>query len=185
MFPVLIIVIAAIVLLALWLVAIFNGLVRLRNRVDNAWSDIDTVLQERWDAIGQIVSTVKGAKNFEQETLTKVIEARSMATKAGTPLEHAAAENMLTESLKSLFAVAEAYPELKATQNFQDLQAKIGQLEDKLNSARRFYNGTVRDFNTKIQVFPNNIVSGMLGFKKYEFYDAPSEIEKAPEISFE
>ena len=182
---ILIIVLVVVGLLALWLIATFNSLVKMRNRVDNAWSDIDTVLQERWDAVTQIVNTVKGAKNFEKDTLTQVTEARNMATKAGTPEEHAAAENMLTQSLKSLFAVAEAYPDLKATSNFQQLQEKIGQLEDKINSARRFYNGTVREFNTKIQVFPNNLFAGMLGFTKYEFYDAPSEVEQAPQINFD
>jgi len=174
----------ALALIALWLIAVYNGVIKLRNRVDEAWSDIEVQMKRRYDLIPNLVSSVKGYAKHEDSVFTKVTEARASAMGAKTPGEHAAAENMLSETLKSLFAVSEAYPELKASDNFIHLQKELVDAEDKIQAARRFYNGNVRDFNTKIQVFPNNVVAGMLGFKKYDFFDAPDEVEKAPTVKF-
>jgi LemA protein len=173
-----------VVLLGLWLIGVFNGLVRLKNRVDEAWSDIEVQLKRRYDLIPNLVNSVKGYAKHEDGVFTQVTEARSNAMQAQTPAEHAQAENMLTGALKSLFAVSEAYPDLKASDNFMHLQQELTDAEDKISASRRFYNGNVRDFNTKIQVFPNNMVAGILGFKKYEFFDAPEEVNAAPTVSF-
>ncbi len=170
--------------LALWLVFVFNGLVKMRNRVDDAWADIEVQLKRRYDLIPNLVSTVKGYAKHEEGVFTEVTKARSNAMKAQTPGEHMKAENMLSETLKSLFAVSENYPELKASDNFLHLQKELVDAEDKIQAARRFYNGNVRDFNTKTQVFPNNMVAGMLGFKDYEFFDAPDEAKEAPKVKF-
>jgi LemA protein len=178
------IILAVIAVSALWLVTVYNGLIRLRNRVDEAWSDIEVQLKRRYDLIPNLVNAVKGYAKHEEGTFTKVTEARSQAMQAQTPAEHAAAENMLTQTLKSLFAVSESYPELRASDNFLHLQRELVDAEDKIQASRRFYNGNVRDFNTKIQVFPNNLLAGMLGFKKYEFFDAPDDVHNAPEVTF-
>lgn len=178
------IIIAIVVLLALWLIMVFNGLIRLRNRVDEAWSDIEVQLKRRYDLIPNLVNTVKGYAKHEKGVFEKVTEARAGAMSAKTPAEHARAENMLTETLKSLFAVSENYPDLKASDNFLHLQKELVDAEDKIQAARRFYNGNVRDFNTKKQVFPSNLVAGMLGFKDYEFFDAPEEAAATPEVKF-
>jgi len=170
--------------IALWLIFVFNSLVKMRNRVDDAWADIEVQLKRRYDLIPNLVSTVKGYAKHEDKVFTEVTEARANAMKAQTPAEHMKAENMLSDTLKSLFAVSENYPELKASDNFLHLQQELVDAEDKIQAARRFYNANVRDFNTKTQVFPNNMVAGMLGFKKYEFFDAPDEAEKAPEVKF-
>lgn len=181
---ILLVILGVIAILAVWLIAIFNGLIRLRNRVDEAWSDIEVQLKRRYDLIPNLVNTVKGYAKHEDSVFTKVTEARSNAMQAQTPAEHAEAENMLTGTLKSLFAVSENYPALQASENFLHLQRELVDAEDKIQAARRFYNGNVRDFNTKIQVFPNNMVSGILGFKKYEFFDAPDEVNQVPEVKF-
>lgn len=181
---ILIVILAVLGVTALWLVMVFNGLIRSRNRVDEAWSDIEVQLKRRYDLIPNIVNSVKGYAKHEEGVFTKVTEARNAAMHAGTPGEHAQAENMLTGALKSLFAVAEAYPQLQASENFLHLQQELVDAEDKIQAARRFYNGNVRDFNTKLQVFPTNMVGGMLGFKKYEFYDAPEGTEAVPEVKF-
>ena len=181
---ILLIILGVIAILAVWLIAVFNGLIRLRNRVDEAWSDIEVQLKRRYDLIPNLVNTVKGYAKHEDSVFTKVTEARSNAMQAQTPAEHAAAENMLTGTLKSLFAVSENYPALQASENFLHLQRELVDAEDKIQAARRFYNGNVRDFNTKIQVFPNNMVAGMLGFKKYEFFEAPEEANQVPEVNF-
>ncbi len=181
---VLIIVLAIVILLALGLIAVFNGLIRSRNRVDEAWSDIEVQLKRRYDLIPNLVNTVKGYAKHEDSVFTKVTEARSQAMQAKTPAEHAESENMLTETIKSLFAVAEGYPDLKASDNFLHLQRELVDAEDKIQSARRFYNGQVRDFNTKQQVFPTNIFAGMLGFKNRDFFDAPDEVNNTPEVTF-
>ena len=178
------IIIAIVVLLALWLIMVFNGLIRLRNRVDEAWSDIEVQLKRRYDLIPNLVNTVKGYAKHEKGVFEKVTEARAGAMSAKTPAEHARAENMLTETLKSLFAVSENYPDLKASDNFLHLQKELVDAEDKIQAARRFYNGNVRDFNTKKQGFPSNLVAGMLGFKDYEFFDAPEEAAATPEVKF-
>lgn len=171
-------------LVALWLILVFNGLIKMRNRVDEAWSDIEVQLKRRYDLIPNIVNSVKGYAKHEDKVFNDVTEARTKAMQAGNPAEHAAAENMLTGALKSLFAVSEAYPDLKASDNFLHLQQELVDAEDKIQSARRFYNGNVRDFNTKLQVFPTNMIGGVLGFKKYDFFDAPDEVQNVPEVKF-
>jgi len=168
-----------IVVLILWAVAVYNGLIRLKNRVDEAWSDIDVQTKRRYDLIPNLVNTVKGYAAHEKEVFEKVTEARTRAMGAQSTADKAQAENALSQTLKSLFAVAEAYPDLKANQNFLELQRELTDTEDKIQASRRFYNGNVRDFNTKIQVFPNNIFAGMLGFSAREFFEA-AEGEKEP-----
>jgi len=167
------------VLAVIWAVAIYNGLIRLKNRVDEAWSDIDVQLKRRYDLIPNLVNTVKGYASHEKEVFEKVTEARTRAMGAQSAADKAQAENMLSQTLKSLFAVAEAYPDLKANQNFLELQRELTDTEDKIQASRRFYNGNVRDFNTKIQIFPNNIFAGILGFSAREFFEA-GEGEKEP-----
>jgi len=178
------IVLGLVVLIVLWLIVVFNGLIRLRNRVDEAWSDIEVQLKRRYDLIPNLVNTVKGYAKHEKDVFEKVTEARAGAMQAKTPAEHAKAENFLSETLKSLFAVSENYPDLKASDNFLHLQKELVDAEDKIQAARRFYNGNVRDFNTKTQVFPNNMVAGMLGFKDYQFFDAPESETVRPDVSF-
>lgn len=176
--------IAIVAVVALFAIAVYNSLITLRNKVDEGWSDIDTQLKRRWDLIPNMVETVKGYAKHEEKVFTQVTEARSMAMQAKTPEEHAKAENMLTSTLKSLFAVAENYPELKANQNFMDLQATLREVEEHIQMSRRYYNGTVRDFNTKLQVFPNNIIAGFLGFKKRDFFEIEEEERKNVKVSF-
>jgi LemA protein len=178
------IIIAVLVILAIWLIAIYNGLIKLKNRVDEAWSDIDVQLKRRYDLIPNLVSTVKGYAKHEKELFEKVTEARTRAMGAKDPKEQAEAENMLSGTLKSLFAVSENYPDLKANQNFLELQKELTDTEDKIQASRRFYNGNVRDFNTKIQVFPNNMVVGMLKFKPYEFFEAEGTEKENVKVEF-
>ncbi len=174
------IVLIVIGVLAVAIIGMYNSLIRLKNRVDEAWSDIDVQLKRRYNLIPNLVETVKGYASHEKETLTKVTEARAAALKAqesGDAKTQAAAENMLSSTLKSIFALSENYPDLKANQNFLQLQKDLTDTEDKIQAARRFYNGNVRDFNTKLQVFPTNIMAKMLGFKSREYF----EIENAAE----
>ncbi len=179
------IIIAVVAILILWLVAIFNGLVTLRNRVHEAWSDIEVQLKRRYDLIPNLVNAVKGYTKHEEDVFTKVTDARAKAMQSQTLAEHAKSENMLTDALKSLFAVAENYPQLQASQNFLSLQNNLTDAEDKIQAARRFYNGQVRDLNTKLQVFPNHLVAGSFGFKKETFFDAEDEkINQTPEVKF-
>lgn len=182
--PVIFILLALVVLVGIWLIAIYNGLIKLKNRVDEAWSDISVQLKRRHDLIPNLVNTVKGYAAHERELFEKVTQARTLAMGAKNPHDQAEAENMLSGTLKSLFAVAEAYPDLKANQNFLELQRELTDTEDKIQASRRFYNGNVRDFNTKIQVFPNNLISGMLGFKQYEFFETSAEEKELPEVKF-
>ncbi len=174
-----IIILVLIALAVIWAIAVYNGLITLKNRVDEAWSDIDVQLKRRYDLIPNLVNTVKGYATHERELFEKVTEARSVAMGAQTPHDKEQAENMLSGTLKSLFAVAENYPDLKANQNFLELQRELTDTEDKIQASRRFYNGNVRDFNIKIEVFPNNIIAGMLKFAKREFFEA-EEGEKEP-----
>jgi len=169
---------------AIWGVAIYNGLIRLKNRVDEAWSDIDVQLKRRYDLIPNLVNTVKGYASHEKEVFEKVTEARTKAMGAQSAGDKAQAENALSQTLKSLFAVAEAYPDLKANQNFLELQRELTDTEDKVQASRRFYNGNVRDFNTKIQVFPNNIFAGMLGFSSREFFEAEGGEKEPVKVEF-
>jgi len=152
-------------------VSMYNGLITLKNRVEEAWSDIDVQLKRRYDLIPNLINTVKGYAAHEKEVFEKVTEARTRAMNAGSTQEKADAENMLSGTLKSLFAVSENYPELKANQNFLELQRELTDTEDKIMASRRFYNGNVRDFNTKIEIFPTNILAGILKFAKREFFE--------------
>lgn len=170
--------------LALGLVAMYNGLITLKNRVDEAWSDIDVQLKRRYDLIPNLVNTVKGYATHEKELFEKVTAARTAAMGAQTPHDKEQAENMLSGTLKSLFAVSENYPDLKANQNFLELQRELTDTEDKIQASRRFYNGNVRDFNTKLQVFPTNILAGMLGFTAREFFAAEEAEREVVEVKF-
>jgi len=155
----------------IWAIATYNGLIRSRNRVDEAWSDIEVQLKRRYDLIPNLVSTVQGYASHEKGVFEKVTEARTRAMGTQNPHDKLAAENMLSGALKSLFAVAENYPDLKANQNFLSLQGDLTDTENKIQASRRFYNGNVRDFNTKLQVFPTNMIASMLGFSAREFFD--------------
>lgn len=172
------VVLAAIALVIFWLISVYNSLIKQRNQVDEAWSDIDVQLKRRYDLIPNLVETVKGYAKHESGLFEKVTQARSQAMNAQGTAEQGKAENMLSGTLKSLFAVSENYPDLKANQNFLKLQDELSDTENKIQASRRFYNGNVRDFNTKIQVFPNNLLVGMLGFKAYEFFELADEKEK-------
>lgn len=179
------IVVIAIGAIALWLISAYNGLVRLRQRVKEAFADIDVQLKRRHDLIPNLVNTVQGYASHEKGVFEEVTKARSAAMSAEGTLEQAKAENMLSETLKSLFAVAENYPDLKASENFAKLQDELSDTENKIQAARRFYNGQVRDFNTKQEVFPTNLFAGMLGFSKADYFEIELESEKAvPEVTF-
>jgi LemA protein len=175
----------ALVLIVVFLIAMYNGLVRLKVQCDNAWADIDVQLKRRYDLIPNLVETVKGYAAHEKGTLEAVINARIQAMSATGPAEKAQAENVLSGALKSLFALSEAYPQLRAIESFTSLQNSLTQIEDTVQNARRYYNAVVRDLNTKILQFPTNIFAGMLGFKQREFFEvsAPAERE-APKVSF-
>lgn len=184
----LIIIIVVIVLLAMFVVGIYNGLVKLKIRVEEAWSDITVQLKRRADLIPNLVETVKGYATHEKEVFEKVTEARSAvmdATSKG-PAETAKAENMFEGALKSLFAVAEAYPDLKANENFMQLQQELVDTEDKIQASRRFYNAGVRDLNTKIDMFPSNIVAGIFNFAKREFFEVEdlASVQKPVDVKF-
>jgi LemA protein len=178
------IILGLIIAVILWVIATYNGLVRLKNRVDEAWSDIDVQLKRRYDLIPNLVNTVKGYASHEKEVFEKVTEARTRAMGAGSAADKAQAENALSQTLKSLFAVAESYPDLKANQNFLELQRELTDTEDKIQAARRFYNGNVRDFNTKIQVFPNNMIAGSLGYAAREFFEAEDGEKEPVKVEF-
>lgn len=181
-----IIAIIVIVLLIAW--ATYNGLVKLKVRVDEAWSDITVQLKRRADLIPNLVETVKGYASHEKTVFEDVTKARANVVNATSqgPKAAAVAENQFEGALKSLFAVAEAYPDLKASQNFQELQGQLSDTEDKIMAARRFYNGGVRDLNTKIHIFPSNIFAGMFGFKEREFFEVDDQaaVEKPVDVKF-
>jgi LemA protein len=167
-------------------VVIYNKLVRLRNTVKSSWSDIDVQCKKRYDLVPNLVEAVKGYASHEKSVFEKVTQARSMAMQAHSPAEMAKAENMIRDTLKSLFAVAEAYPELKANANFQQLQSQLQELENSIEYARRYYNAVVRDYNTLIESFPSNLIASQFNFQKEEFFEleAPVEERKAPRVSF-
>jgi LemA protein len=165
------IVLGVVVLLAIYLIATYNGLVKLNVRVEEAWSDITVQLKRRLDLIPNLVNTVQGYAKHESGVFQKVTEARANALNAQTVQETAQADNMISDALKSLFAVAEAYPDLKASDNFKQLQDELVDTEDKIQASRRFYNGSARDLNIKIKTFPNNIFANSLGFKEREFFE--------------
>ncbi len=180
----LIIIVAIVVILAIALIAMYNNLVRMRNRVDNAWAQVNVQLQRRLDLIPNLVETVKGYASHESGTLQAVTEARTAAMAATTPEARAEAENMLTGALKTLFAVSEAYPDLKASTNFLDLQAQLSETEDKISYMRQSYNDTVMKYNNGIQTFPAVIFAGMFGFKERELFEADAPAATAPQVSF-
>jgi LemA protein len=170
-----------VLVVALAAISLYNRLVRLRNSVRSSWSDIDVQLKKRFDLIPSLVETVKGYASHEKGVLTGLTEARAMMAKATNPTEMARSENMLKDTLKSLFAVAEAYPDLKANQNFMQLQQQLAGLEDSIEQSRRYYNAVVRDYNTMIESFPSNIVASMFGFKQEEFFQLESpDLERKP-----
>lgn len=183
---VIILVILAVVVVAL--IAMYNGLVRANVRVDEAWSDITVQLKRRYDLIPNIVNAVKGYATHEREVFEKVTQARSQAMNAQGVAETAKAENVFQDTLKSLFAVAENYPQLKANENFMQLQNELVDTEDKIQAARRFYNGSARDLNIKVQTFPTNVFAGTMGFKVREFFEVTEEenttINKAVDVKF-
>lgn len=173
--------------LVLWAVFVYNGFVVLRNRAQEAWADIEVQLKRRYDLIPNLVNTVKGYATHESSAFENVTKARSMAMGATGPTpSHAQAENMLTGALKSIFALAEAYPDLKANTNFLALQNELSDTENKIQAARRFYNTNVRDLNIKIESFPSNILAKMFGFSKKEFFDlADNDVAQNPvEVKF-
>ncbi len=166
----------------LFVIASYNGLVTLKNRAEEAWSDIDVQLKRRYDLIPNLVSAVKGYASHETGVFEKVTEARAKAMNATGAAEKGGAENMLTDALKSVFAVAEAYPDLKANTNFLELQQELSDTENKIQASRRFYNGTVMELNTKIETFPSNIIAGMFNFVKREFFELTDEAAKEPVV---
>src|SRR5208282_6040522 len=179
------IVLGILVLLILFGIGMYNGLVRLKVQCDDAWADIAVQLKRRYDLIPNLVETVKGYAAHEKGTLEAVISARNQAMSATGPADKAQAENMLSGALKSLFALSEAYPQLRAIEGFTSLQTSLSQIEDTVQNARRYYNAVVRDLNTKILQFPTNIFAGMLGFKQREFFEITAAAEReAPKVSF-
>ncbi len=181
------IIIAIIAVIAIWIIASYNRFVTFKNRAAEAWADIEVQLKRRYDLIPNLVNTVKGYASHESGTLEKVIAARNSAMQtSGTGPEHAAAENMLSGTLKSIFALSENYPDLKANTNFLELQRELSDTENKLQSSRRFYNGNVRDFATALQVFPGNIIGSIFSFKAPEYFDIPDDgVESKPvEVKF-
>ena len=180
-----IIILGLLVLLVVLGIGMYNSLVRLKVQTDNAWADIDVQLKRRYDLIPNLVETVKGYAGHEKGTLEAVINARNRAMSATSPGDKAQAENMLSGALKSLFALAEAYPQLRAIESFTSLQNSLSQIEDTVQNARRYYNAVVRDLNTKIQQFPTNIFANILGFKPREFFEVTVAAEReAPKVSF-
>jgi LemA protein len=173
------------VLIVLWLIFGYNRLVTLRNRVQEALSDIDVQSKRRFDLIPNLVETVKGYMRHEKNVLENVTKARSALMSAGADLhKRAEAENMISDALKSLFAVAENYPQLRASENFLHLQDELTDTENKMLASRRFYNANVRDFNTAIQKFPTNLLANIFGFKAFEFFEAEAEAREAVKVSF-
>jgi LemA protein len=179
------IVLIVIGVIVIFVISIYNGLVQLRVQCDNAWSDIDVQLKRRYDLIPNIVETVKGYAGHEKGTLEGVVAARNRAMSTEGPAAKAEAEGVLTSALRQVFALAEAYPQLRAVESFTQLQQTLSQIEDSIQNARRYYNAVVRDFNTKIAQFPSNILAGMFNFKAREFFEisAPAERE-VPKVSF-
>ncbi len=181
------IVLAVIVVIVLWAITVYNGLVAMRQRVGQAFADIDVQLKQRHDLIPNLVETVKGYAAHERGTLEAVTQARNTAMAAQGPAQQAAAENMLSGTLRQLFALSEAYPDLKANANFQQLQAELTDIENKLAAARRFFNNAVQEYNTGIQQFPAALFAGMFGFGPREFFDVGDErktLDQAPQVKF-
>ncbi len=172
--------------LVLLIIIMYNSLVRLRVQSENAWADIDVQLKRRHDLIPNLIETVKGYASHEKQTLDAVVRARNQAMTAQTPATKAKAEDVLTQSLKSLFALSEAYPQLRAVESFAQLQGALSQIEEAVQSARRYYNAVVRDLNTKIEVFPSNLIANAFGFRVREFFEIAEAAERqVPKVSFE
>ncbi|HET9581782.1 MAG TPA: LemA family protein [Gemmatimonadota bacterium] len=169
-----------VVVLVGWAIVTYNALVGLRNQLENAWAQIDVQLKRRYDLIPNLVEAVKDYMGFEQDVLTKVTEARSQAAAATGPADQARAENVLTGALRQLFAVVENYPQLKANENVMRLQDELTGTEDRISSARQFYNENVRVFNTRVQTFPTNLIAGILGFRAREFFATGDDAEREP-----
>jgi LemA protein len=180
----LIIILVVVVLIGLYVVFSYNGLVSLRNRIENAWAQIDVQLKRRYDLIPNLVETVKGYAAHERETLDAVIEARNAGMTAAGPHEQAEAENQITGALKSLFALSEAYPDLKANQNFAQLQEELTGTEGRIAYARQFYNDTVYRYNTKIQSFPSNVLANAFRFSEREYFEADDESRGPTQVQF-
>jgi LemA protein len=182
----LIIAVGILAIVALAVIVIYNGLVRLNVQAGNAWADIDVQLKRRHDLIPNVVETVKGYASHERQTLEAVITARNRAVsvQASGPAERGQAEGVLTGALRGLFALAESYPQLRAAENFGQLQSTLSQIEEAVQSARRYYNAVVRDLNTRIQQFPSNIVAGMFGFKTRDFFEVPDTERAVPQVKF-
>jgi LemA protein len=180
----LIIILVVVVLIALYAIVSYNGLVSLRNRIENAWAQIDVQLKRRYDLIPNLVETVKGYAAHERETLDAVIEARNAGMNASGPHDQAEAENQITGALKSLFALSEAYPDLKANQNFAQLQEELTGTEGRIAYARQFYNDTVYRYNTKIQSFPSNLLAGAFRFSEREYFEADDESRGPTRVQF-
>ena len=182
------IILGIIILAVVFLIFVYNSLIRMRNRKDEAWSDIEVQLKRRYDLIPNLINTVKGYAAHEKDTFERVTKMRTEAINAHGVGNQGQAENMLTDALKSIFAVAENYPQLQASQNFSELQRELSDTENKIQAARRFFNSTVQDFNTGIQVFPQNMFVGILGFAAVEFFELNEEekekAEKPVEVSF-
>jgi len=181
-----IVILAVVAVLFVWLILNYNRLVAFKNRTKEAWADIDVQLKRRYDLIPNLMETVKGYAAHEKQVLENVTAARSAAMDAKTPEEKIEKENALSQTLKSLFAVAENYPDLKASANFLELQRELSDTENKIQAARRFYNGNVRDFNIAIESFPSNVVAAIFGFKQMKLFEIAAEAEReAPKVSFE
>ena len=179
------VVLGGIVLVAFYAASLYNRLVALRNSSESAWSDIDVQLKRRWDLIPNLVETVKGYAGHEQETLREVTEMRSRAMGAESATDKASAETGLTRALKGLLAVAEAYPDLKANENFLGLQADLNRIEEAIQNARRYYNAVVRDLNTLCEAFPSNLIANFFSFTKKDYFELDDEAERtAPQVSF-
>lgn len=181
------IILGVIVVLVLWIIMVYNGLIAMRQRVNQAFADVDVQLKQRHDLVPNLVETVKGYAAHERGTLDEVIKARNAAMSAQGPAQMAAAENMLSGALRQLFALSEAYPDLKANQSFQQLQAELGDLENKIAAARRFFNNAVQEYNTGIQQLPAALLAGPLGFTQKEFFDLGGERQtagQAPQVKF-
>ena len=166
-------------------ITIYNSLVKMRTQAQGAWADIDVQLKRRWDLIPNLVETVKGYASHEKDTLEAVVEARNRAMSASGPADKAQAENMLSGALKSLFALSEAYPQLRAVESFTSLQGTLGEIEDAVQNSRRYYNAVVRDYNTKVEQFPSVLVANAFRFQKEEFFELDDEAQRdAPTVSF-
>ncbi|MCI6349749.1 MAG: LemA family protein [Tenericutes bacterium] len=184
MSPTLWIIIGVVVLLVLYVIGTYNSLIKLRNRVRDQWAQIEVQLKRRFDLIPNIVETVKGYAKHESETLKGVIEARNKFTVASTKEQEIEASNQLTGAVRQLFALSESYPELKADTNFLKLQSNLEETENKISSARQFYNDTVLSLNNKVELFPSNLVAKIFGFKKEAFFEAEAEAKVAPKVEF-